>query len=115
MRPRRFAPATVLLIQVVEDTRQRIGLDLEPPDALIAPPPAQLASRVAAVGSRHRIRKLLERQLAPNVGERLCVADACEHWRSRRHSVVEGSQGLVNEATLDLAAAALFEARIDDV
>src|ERR1700746_2549409 len=101
MRPRRFSPATVLLIQVVEDTRQRIGLDLEPPDALIAPPPAQLASRVAAIGSRHGIPELPERQLAPNVGERLCVADACEHWRSRPHSVVEGLPGLLNGAPLD--------------
>src|SRR5439155_23914439 len=69
IRPRRLAPATVLLIQVVEDTGHRIGLDLEPPHAIVAPPPPQLATRVAAVRPRHRVGKLLNRQLAAEVGQ----------------------------------------------
>src|SRR5262245_51368954 len=59
MRPNLFAPANVLPIQVFENTRQRIGVDLEPPRAIIVSPPAQLAPRVALVGSRHGDRKLL--------------------------------------------------------
>src|SRR5437588_12989355 len=70
MRPSRLAPATVLLIQIHEDTRRRIGLDLEPTHPRVAPPPSQLTACVAAVRSCHRVGQVLERDVATDVRER---------------------------------------------
>src|SRR5207302_4775517 len=67
-RPRASFSTSVL--HVAEDTRQRIGLDLEPPDALIVAPPPQLPARVPAIRPRHGKRKLLESQLSAYVGQR---------------------------------------------
>ena len=53
------------LPHVVEDSGQRIGLDLEPSDARVAPPPSQLPSRIPrferaiASGSSSRVRSPL--------------------------------------------------------
>src|SRR5438046_2280063 len=115
IRPRRFAPATVLLIQVVEDTGHRIRLDLEPPHPIVAPPPPQLASRVAAVRPRHRMRKLLNRQLATEVGHGVRVADAGQHWRRRRHPRVERRLRLGNQSPCHLLRTAPGKALVDHI
>src|SRR5690348_4389226 len=91
MRPSRLAPAEVLLMEIFEDTRHRIGLDLEPPHPLVAPPPAQLLTCVAPVRRRHRMRQLLERELAADVRERFRVADPAQHRRGCRHAGIQRS------------------------
>src|SRR4029077_17832858 len=115
IRPRRFAPATVLLIQIIEDTRQGIGLDLEPSDAPISAPPAQLPSRIAPIGARHRPRKLLQSQLAAEMCERVRIPDPAQHRRGGRHTVGKCLLRLGDEATVDLATASLPQSRFDDV
>src|SRR5438552_16604906 len=82
-----------LVTHVAEDTRQWIGLDLEPSDALVVSPPTQLTARVAAVGLRHRDWKLIERELPANVSERLRVGGARPHGRGGRDAGIEACLG----------------------
>src|SRR2546425_5761293 len=106
MRPSRFAPATVLLkmvAHVAEDTRQRIRLGREPPHARVAAPPAQLPSRVAAVGLRHGPWELLQGDISPDVCERFPAADARQHNRPLPHARVARRPGLSQPAPLALA------------
>src|SRR5262245_766200 len=83
------APAWVLL-KVVEDSGQRIGLDVEPSDSLVTTPPPQLPARVAPVRTRHRVRESLDRDLTANVRHRLRVTDSRQHRGGRRNPGVEG-------------------------
>src|SRR5690349_19105186 len=99
MRPSRAA-STRTRPRVFEDTGQRIGLDLEPPNAIVAPPPPQLSAGVAPVGARHRLRQLLGAQLAANVRHRFRVADAREHGRVLGHTCIERSLRLSDQAAL---------------
>src|SRR2546430_13723581 len=71
-----------LVTHVAEDTRQWIGLDLEPSDALVVSPPTQLTARVAAVGLRPRGREGIQGGLPPQVSERLPPADGRPHRRA---------------------------------
>src|SRR5215467_5960657 len=115
IRPRRLAPAGLVVLNVVEDSGQRIGLDLEPTDSWIAFPPTQLAPRVAPVGHGHHVRQLIQRDLAENVRERLRVADAGEHRRGRGHTGVERGLCFGHESPIHLGAASVDEPAVDDL
>src|ERR1051326_5408201 len=99
MRPSRFAPATVLLIQVVENTGQRIGVDLEPPNAIVTPPPPKLTSRIATIRPRHRDREIVERKAADDVLHRFGVSDTREHMSRVGHARVKRPPRLADEST----------------
>src|SRR5690348_14222356 len=105
MRPGLLGPAWTLL-KAVEHTGQRMGLDLEPPDARVRPPPSQLAPRVAAVGAGHRVGQFLVRELAADVRHSFRVADASEHRGVLRDAGIERRLRFRDEAALDLPAAA---------
>src|SRR5581483_1189807 len=111
--PRRLAPGALVALNVVEDSWHRVRLNFEPSDADVAPPPPQLAPRVAAIRRRHHLRELLQRDLAADVGERLGVTDAGEHWRRGRNAGVQRRLRLGDEPSFDLAAAALGQAPVD--
>src|SRR5438552_15873934 len=102
-----------LVTHVAEDTRQWIGLDLEPSDALVVSPPTQLTARVAAVGLRHRDGKLIEGELPATVSERLRVSDARQHGRGVRHARIERCLGLDDETAGALLPAACVETAVD--
>src|SRR5579859_1417914 len=115
IRPSRWAPADLVVLNAVEDSGHRVGLDLEPFDARVAPPPAHLPARVPTIRCRHHVGQIFQRDLTADVGHRLGVADAGEHGGIGRHPGVERRPGLGDETALDLRAAALGESPIDDV
>src|SRR5438270_1209286 len=65
--PSRFAPAALVVLNVVEDSGHRVGLNLKPSDARVALPPSELPPRVAPVRRGHDARQVLERHLAADV------------------------------------------------
>src|SRR5947209_18635842 len=75
IKPSRLAPAALVALNVVEDSGHRVGLDLEPSDACVAPPPPHLPARIPTIRCRHHVGQILQRDLTAAVGQRFGVTD----------------------------------------